>query len=658
MKNLIFALILMSSFLSASHAQDPFKNITLHKFKNGLQVILAPDPKSEFIQIKVNVGVGHVHEDEKNAGVSHLVEHVLFRNSKLKDDMSYLQIIKEKDGTANGTTSWNQTSYFATVKKADGKWILNLFHEMIMTPTMDPKHIETEKKTVLLEIGEPSPFEKAVGFDVFKKFSPTYLDTPDFWERYFDVKDEERVSRTETRLSTLKLTKKQVKAHYDKYYDPSNMQIIVSGNFDSTIVLNQLVDQWSKYPTKNIGDQRPKFNSKDPKTPFKSDDVSDRPRIKLGYLVNKFSAREKEVLLSYTEYLSHRLMKKLRNLHGETYTVHDDSNFKQDFGVISISMQTSQERFKQNLKIVREMIREEMEAGKISDQDIEEAKRLYANSFMSWSQNASGLSKMGERMLAMNQLSGLWETPQEILNNVTTKQYRLILQKFAVPEHRYEGLAHPALFFRNDYMVFSGILAICFFFFFRSILQHPFRNDQIKWVRKVKFLPLKSVEMAVGGCILLVTSHTAFAVIQITDLPFFDGFGLVGFYVKIPIWIFSIIASAQAVISFFPRKMYVMDDKLVIKSLSYYSRQIPKSKIKSIKALSVFKVMSSPRMWLPLWNSFHFYDIRFWRKGLMIELKSGKLYFFSTKDSVACVNELRGILQPEESIPKELKEAA
>ncbi len=658
MKNLLFALILISSFLSASHAQDPFKNITLHKFKNGLQVILAPDPKSEFIQMKVNVGVGHVHEDEKNAGVSHLVEHVLFRNSKLKDDMSYLQIIKEKEGSANGTTSWNQTSYFATVKKADGKWLLNLFHEMIMTPTMDPKHIETEKKTVLLEIGEPSPFEKAVGFDIFKSFSPTYLQTPDFWERYFDVKIEERVSQTETRLSTLKLTKKQVQDHYNKYYDPSNMQIIVSGNFDSTIVLNQLIDQWSKYPTKSIGDQRPKYISKDPKMPFQNDDVSSRPRIQMGYLVNKFSAREKEVMLSYTEYLSHRLMKKLRNLHGETYTVHDDSNFKQDFGVVSISMQTSRERFKQNLNIVKDIIREEVELGKISDKDIEEAKRLYVNNFMSWSQSANGLSRMGERMLAMNSLSGLWETPHEVLNNVTPKQYRLILQKFGVPKHRYESLSHPELFFRNDYMVFSGILAICFFFFFRSVLQHPFKNDHVQWVRKVKYPPLKFVEIGVGGCILLVTFHTAFAVIQITELPVFDTFGLIAFYVKIPIWIFSIIASAQAVISFFPRKLYIMDDKLVIKSLSYYSRHIPKSEIKSIKALSVFKVTSSPRMWIHMWSSFFYYDFKFWRKGLMIELKSGKFYFFSTKDSVACVNELRGILRSEESIPEEFKDAA
>jgi len=440
MKHLLFTLMLASSFVVNAHAEDPFKNITFHKFKNGLKVILAPDPKSEFVQMKLNVGVGHIHETEENAGVSHLVEHVLFRNSKLKDDMSYLQIIKEKDGTANGTTGWDQTSYFATVKKQDGPWIVNLFHEMIMTPTLDKKHVETEKKTVLLEIGEANPFAKALGFDISSKLTFDYLDTPDFWEKYFGVKTQEKVSRTTTQLRTLKLTKSQLEAHYKKYYDPSNMQIVISGNFNPTMMLNQVVDLWSKYPTTNIGDQRPKYVSTEPKSSFEADGVSNRPRIKMGYLVNKFSPREKEVMLSYTEFLSHRLMKKLRNLHGETYTAFDDSNFKQDFGYFTISMQTSREKFKQNLTIVQEMMHSEVEEGKITDEEINEAKRLYLNNFHAWSQNASGLSKMGERMLAMNELSGLWETPHEILANVTPQQYRLMLQKFGQKNQRLHGI--------------------------------------------------------------------------------------------------------------------------------------------------------------------------------------------------------------------------
>lgn len=663
MKHILFALILASSFVFSAQAevpfQDPFKNITFHKFKNGLKVVLAPDPKSEFVQIKVNVGVGFVHETEANYGVSHLLEHMLFRNTKLKDDMSYLQIIKEKDGSANGTTSWDRTNYYATVRQKDGPWIVNILHEMIMKPSMSAKHVETEKKTVLLEIGQPSPIEKAIGFDVFKTFSPGYLDDKDFWEEYFNVKIKSNYSNLEEQLSTLKLTKKQVEAHYKKYYDPSNMQIYVSGNFNSTTILNQLIELWSGYPTKNIGNQRMKYDSQAPTKPhLKYGIASATPRITLGYLVDKVSVREKEVLLSYTDYLSHRLMKKLRNVHGETYTAHDRSSFKQDFGFFAITLQSSDEKFDLNLSTVRKMLKDEVVSGKLTDEEINEAKRLYLNNFVMWSNSTNGRTKMGERMFEMNELTGLWETPFEILETVTPEQYRLILKKYANDNMKYEVISHPELFFFKDTFVLAIITCIASFIFFRRFLQKPFKNDHVRWVRKVKFTPLKTVEMAVGGLVFLACLHTYLLLSKLTSTSAFESLGLIGEYIQIPFWIIGTIATAQAVISFFPRKIYIMDDKLVIKSLSYYSRQIPKSQIQSIKAISVFEVMGTPRMWLSLWNSFHFYDIKFWKKGLMIELKNGKLFFFSTKDSIACVGELKGLLSKDKPVAVEEKEAA
>jgi predicted Zn-dependent peptidase len=641
----IFALLLTVSLGEFAYAEDPFKNITLHKFNNGLKVILAPDPKSEFVQVKVNVGVGHYHEDFSNYGISHLLEHVLFRNSKLKDDMSYLQIIKEKDGTANGTTSWDQTSYFATVKKENGRWLVNLFHEMIMTPTLDPKHVETEKKTVLLEIGEPSPFEKAIGINLYENFSLDYLHTPDFWEKYFKVRTKSRNSRTSTRLRTLTLNKKQIDEHYKKYYDPSNMQIIVSGNFHPEQMISLLVDLWAKYPTKNIGDQRPKYNSQDPKHSYQSDDVGSRPRIKVGYLVNKISPREKEVLLSYTEYLSHRLMKKLRNLHGETYTVYDNSGFKQDFGFFAVNMQTSKGKFHTNLKLIQSMLKDEVENGKLSDEDIEEAKRLYLNGFMNWSQTANGLSKMAERMFEMNELSGLWETPRDILNNVSSNQYRLILRKYGRAQTKYEALIHPELLFTLDYALLFGLCAIGIFFLFRRILQKPFKNDHVRWVRKVRFPPLKIMELLVGAIIILACFHTGFLAQKLTDAPAFSRLGILSFYLEMPIWIFTAIATAQVIISYFPRKLYVVDDSIVVKSLSYFSFHIPLNEIRSVEDVSVFKVLFSPGMWPKLWNSFHYYDPWFWKKGILITLKSGKLYFYSTKDSNESAKELTRFLE-------------
>jgi zinc protease len=659
MKKLIFTLILVSMALNSSYAEDPFKNITLHKFKNGLKVILAPDPKSEFVQVKTNVGVGFVHEDVTNYGVSHLLEHVLFRNSKLKDDMSYLQLIQEKDGTANGTTSWDRTSYYATVKKNDGNWIVDTFHEMIMKPSMDPKHVETEKKTVLLEIGEPGPFARAIGMDLLERLEPDYLNKKDFWEEYFNVKMKSSYSRTDEQLSTLRLNKDQIRTHYLKFYDPSNMQIYVSGNFNKDAMLARLVDLYAGYPSRKIGDQRPKYKPELPKRSALNHDVAfSRPSITLGFLVGEISIREKEVLLSYMEFLSHRLMKKLRNLNGETYTVRERSNVRRNFGYVAIDMESSREKFYENLKFVREMMKKETFDGQLSNEEVEEAKRLYLNNFVHWSQNASGAGRMAERMFEMNEYEGIWETPFEILATVTPVQYKLILQKYSQTNLKYERIVYPELLFQTDVYFFIAICCLGIFIFFRRVLLRPFKNDEVRWVKKVRFPPLKSFEGIVGVIVVLACAHSFLLADKLLDSGMMNQAGVVGEYLKIFINAFVIIASAQVVVSYFPRKMYLMKDELVIKSLSYSSRSIPKSEIKSVKAVSLLKIFTSPTLWPKLWNSFFYYDIKVWKKGLLITLHSGKLFYFSTKDSKIAVEELRGLLGENDHVPAGDQKAA
>ena len=219
-------------------------------------------------------------------------------------------------------------------------------------------------------------------------------------------------------------------------------------------------------------------------------------------------------------------------------------------------------------------------------------------------------------------------------------------------------IQHPELFFLQDIYVLSALFCLGMFFMFRNLLQRPFANDQVKWVRKVRFPPLKMMEIFVGFLIFIACAHSFFLVAKITDHSIFQHLGPIGAYIKIPIWLFSVIASAQAVISYFPRKLYVMSDKLVIKSLSYYARVIPMRDIKSVKVMSLWKLLASPSLWFRLWNSFHYYDIKIWKPGMMVELKNGKRYFFSTKDSHVCSKELHGLMNPVEVLEAEIKEAA
>src|SRR5690606_19788360 len=110
----------------------------------------------------------------------------------------------------------------------------------------------------------------------------------------------------------------------------------------------------------------------------------------------------------------------------------------------------------------------------------------------------------------------------------------------------------------------------------------------------------------------------------------------------------------QFVISYFPRKLYYMDDQLVIKSLSYYSRKIHKDDIKNVSEVAWWKLLFNPIKMTKAWNSFFYFNPRFWQKGILVELNSGKLYFFGSKDAAKACEELKGLLVDKDSSAEEL----
>ncbi len=62
---------------------DPSKNVNYFKLDNGMQVYLLADPKAEKTRIRLTVGVGYDNETESNYGISHLVEHLVFRDRRV-----------------------------------------------------------------------------------------------------------------------------------------------------------------------------------------------------------------------------------------------------------------------------------------------------------------------------------------------------------------------------------------------------------------------------------------------------------------------------------------------------------------------------------------------------------------------------------------------
>jgi len=113
----IFSLFLIYSFVFsyASSSGDPYKNIKYYKLENGLQVYLLSDNKAVNTHISAKFRVGFDIENNSTYGLSHMVEHMVFRDQRVPHH-DYLDYIKEEGGTyINGYTTRYETEYLTTI---------------------------------------------------------------------------------------------------------------------------------------------------------------------------------------------------------------------------------------------------------------------------------------------------------------------------------------------------------------------------------------------------------------------------------------------------------------------------------------------------------------------------------------------------------------
>ena len=89
----VFLLILIGMMpLQAENINDPYENIVYMKLDNGMQVYLLSNDKSVNTQVEIEVAVGTDIETDENHGISHLVEHMVFRDQRVPhhDYMDYI----------------------------------------------------------------------------------------------------------------------------------------------------------------------------------------------------------------------------------------------------------------------------------------------------------------------------------------------------------------------------------------------------------------------------------------------------------------------------------------------------------------------------------------------------------------------------------------
>ncbi|NLW47829.1 MAG: insulinase family protein [Firmicutes bacterium] len=224
------------SFASENSIFTPYTKVTL---ENGLTIIVKEVHSAPIAAIDIRVAVGAINESPNQAGISHFVEHMLFKGTERRGVGEITREIKAVGGILNAETGLDTTNYFVVVPSEYLELAIDVEADAIQHSTFDPSEIDRERKVILedIRIHQDRPFDTLGRLMMIEK---VFAGTP-----YANS----LVGNPETLNN---INRETLLAYYRKHYVPNNMVVAVVGDVNTKQVLNQLTELFKDFKPGDI----------------------------------------------------------------------------------------------------------------------------------------------------------------------------------------------------------------------------------------------------------------------------------------------------------------------------------------------------------------------------------------------------------------------
>jgi predicted Zn-dependent peptidase len=222
--------------------------ILQHQLSNGLKIVGEVNPAAKSCAVGFFVKTGSRDETPKEAGVSHFLEHMMFKGTPNRNALELTYALGKIGAQANAFTSEENTVYYAAVLPEYLREMQGILADMLR-PSLDPQEFATEKKVILEEI---ALYQDRPHFYLFERAMA------DFYERH--PAGNSVLGSTE---SIGALAQPEMRAYFDRRYAPGNMVLVGTGNLDWDLFVRdteRLCGGWSDFPASR---ERPAHRSRE-----------------------------------------------------------------------------------------------------------------------------------------------------------------------------------------------------------------------------------------------------------------------------------------------------------------------------------------------------------------------------------------------------------
>lgn len=388
-----------------------------YQLKNKTSVFLVPQKEAESATVLVMFPVGSRYENEKMAGVSHFIEHMMFKGTKKRP--STLILTREIDRLGaeyNAFTSKEYTGYYI---KADAKYLdisLDILSDMLYSSKFEAREMKKEKTVIVEEI---RMYHDNPLMNIENIFESLMFTNP----LGRDIAGNEK--------TVLNYDRKDVLCFRDEHYNPENMTIVIAGKYGENIkqILNKYFGGWKNKELKDRKYEKGKFGEERLKVEHKK---TDQAQLMVGFPGFDYTDNLNPVVAVMNTIfggsMSSRLFIEIRERRGLAYLVRSGADNFRDAGYLYIRAGLEAKNINKTIQVIKNEIKKLINKG-VTVQELKDAKTHIRGALtLSLEDSSAQASWYAKEALFMSSIQTPEEKLQEI-EKVTNTQIKALAKK-------------------------------------------------------------------------------------------------------------------------------------------------------------------------------------------------------------------------------------
>jgi predicted Zn-dependent peptidase len=369
----------------------------ISELDSGERVITERIPSVRSVAIGYWIGAGSRDEKDERAGVSHFIEHLLFKGSSAYSATEIAEIFDGLGGELNAATSREHTVLYARVTDAHLETAVEVMTDMVFAPTF--AELDAEREVVLEEIAMYEDTPQELVHDLFSEavFGPHPLGRP--------------VIGTREVISTV--SRRALAGFHRSMYVGGNVVVAAAGNLrheDIVGLVERVQRRPATSPPKGVRVRRPLVTAPTPGLRFQAKDTEQyhvcigAPGIARSDR-RRFAASLLDAILGGSA--SSRLFQEIREKRGMAYAVYSFASQYTDTGLVGFYVGTREENLSACLEIAANELAD-VAAGRLRTNELARAKEnLKGRIVLSMESTANRMSRLGKSLITDTELLSL-----------------------------------------------------------------------------------------------------------------------------------------------------------------------------------------------------------------------------------------------------------